>query len=242
MLLVLISISFSAFPQNRKSTEVLYEIVIAGDYQASGFSRFFIGDHWRDLWITPIKIPVLDLHTFAGGLSPVRKGGGLQTKSLRFIGSDGREYKFRSTDKDVRRSLPPDFKESIVADVMQDQVSVTNPASSVVVAKLMDAINILNTTPTIYVMPDDEKLGEFRDEFAGILGAIEEDPEDYEDESLNFAEADKIINTFKLYEKMQEDNDEIVDAKWFTARELPKLPSNYSIARKLIDHFCNNTS
>lgn len=38
------------------------------------------------------------------------------------------------------------------------------------------------------------------------------------------------------------DNDEIVDAKWFTARELPKLPGNYSIARKLIDHFCNNTS
>jgi NAD+ diphosphatase len=37
------------------------------------------------------------------------------------------------------------------------------------------------------------------------------------------------------------DNDEIVDARWFTAHELPVLPGSYSIARKLIDHFCNNS-
>ncbi|MBT8333646.1 MAG: NAD(+) diphosphatase [Deltaproteobacteria bacterium] len=33
------------------------------------------------------------------------------------------------------------------------------------------------------------------------------------------------------------DNDEIVDARWFTASELPKIPGSYSIARKMIDHF-----
>ncbi len=33
------------------------------------------------------------------------------------------------------------------------------------------------------------------------------------------------------------DNDEIVDARWFTASELPKLPGSYSIARKMIDRF-----
>ena len=38
------------------------------------------------------------------------------------------------------------------------------------------------------------------------------------------------------------DNDEIVDARWFTAAELPKLPGSYSIARNLIDHFCSNSS
>jgi NAD+ diphosphatase len=37
------------------------------------------------------------------------------------------------------------------------------------------------------------------------------------------------------------DNDEIVDAKWFTALDLPKLPGSFSIARKLIDHFCSNS-
>ena len=38
------------------------------------------------------------------------------------------------------------------------------------------------------------------------------------------------------------DNHEIVDARWFTAAELPKIPGSYSIARKLIDHFCDRAS
>lgn len=191
------------------------EIVVAGNYEASSIKRFFAGDHWRNLWITPIKVPVLDLDNFAGGLTPTEKGGGLQTKSLHFAGEDGKEYKFRSIDKDVRRSLPPDFNESIVAKAMQDQVSVTNPASSVVIAPLMDALGILNSKPVICLMPDDERLAEFREEFAGVLGTIEEDPEDYENESLNFAGADKVVNTFKMYEKIKEGNDEKVDAVEF---------------------------
>ena len=36
-------------------------------------------------------------------------------------------------------------------------------------------------------------------------------------------------------------NDEIVDAKWFTALKLPLLPGSYSIARKMIDHFCTTS-
>lgn len=36
------------------------------------------------------------------------------------------------------------------------------------------------------------------------------------------------------------DNDEIVDAAWFTVQDLPKLPGSYSIARELIDHFCSS--
>jgi NAD+ diphosphatase len=33
------------------------------------------------------------------------------------------------------------------------------------------------------------------------------------------------------------DNREIVDAKWFTAEEVPRLPGSYSIARRMIDQF-----
>ncbi len=188
------------------------EIVVAGGYQASNFIRIFAGDHWRNLWITPLKVPVLNLENYAGGLIPTEKGGGMQTLSLKFVGADGRKYKFRSIDKDVSRSLPPEFKKSVIADVMQDQVSVTNPASSVIVSPMMDALGILNSMPKICLMPDDERLGEFREEFAGMLGTIQEEPDEYENESLNFAGADKIVGTFKMYEKLQEDNDEKVDA------------------------------
>ena len=38
------------------------------------------------------------------------------------------------------------------------------------------------------------------------------------------------------------DNNEIVDAQWFTADDLPRLPGSYSIAREMIDHFCDTIS
>lgn len=222
IIILLLSIGFYSlvYPQN-SSGEEKYEIVIVGsEYKASSFARFFTGDHYRDLWITPIKVPVLDLNNFAGGLTPTKRGGGLQTFSLHFIGENGKKYKFRSIDKDVARSLPPDFKESIVADAMQDQVSVTNPVSAVVVAPLMDAVNILNAKPLIFLMPDDERLAEYRSDFKNLPGTIEENPDDYENEQLNFAGADKIVGTFKLYEKLQEDNDESVDAAEFLKARL----------------------
>ena len=71
-------------------------ITPGAQYRAGGLHRFFFGTRYRALWTTPIKVPVLDLAHYAGGLKPTRKGGGQQTRSLRFTGGDGREYAFRS--------------------------------------------------------------------------------------------------------------------------------------------------
>lgn len=196
-------------------------IVTAGSsYDAGWFHKLFAGYLWRDLWIAPFEVEYLNLNNFAGGLKPVKTGGGLQTKSLHFIGNDGRKYKFRSVDKDPSRSLPLEFRETIIADAMQDQVPVQNPVSSVIVAHLMNEIEVLNAEPVLYIMPDSELLSEFRNEFAGMLGTIEENPDDYDEESLNFGNSDKIVSTFKLLEKLEEDNDESVDELEFLKARL----------------------
>ena len=39
-------------------------------YQGGGLRRFFLGDTYRDLWVTPITVPVLDISTYAGGFPP----------------------------------------------------------------------------------------------------------------------------------------------------------------------------
>ena len=76
--------------------------VIAGKhYEAGRFYRWFFGDNYRDLWTTPIRVPVFDWHTFGGGLHPTKEGGGNQTKSLRFETAEGDEYVFRLSDKSV---------------------------------------------------------------------------------------------------------------------------------------------
>ncbi|MFL5493088.1 MAG: hypothetical protein ACJ8DC_01770, partial [Gemmatimonadales bacterium] len=53
-------------------------------YRAGGLHTLFFGKHYRDLWATPIRVEVLDLSRFAGGLRPTKRGGGKQTRSLRF--------------------------------------------------------------------------------------------------------------------------------------------------------------
>src|SRR3954465_428408 len=77
-------------------------------YRAGWLYSFFLGAHWRNVWTTPIDVPVLDLGTFGGGMRPIRLGGGLETKNLHFKSADGRVWAFRSVDKDPTRVLDPD--------------------------------------------------------------------------------------------------------------------------------------
>ncbi|MBV9773074.1 MAG: hypothetical protein JO040_03955, partial [Gemmatimonadetes bacterium] len=153
-------------------------VVPSERYRAGPLQSFLLGKYYRDLWTTPVRVPVLELRTFAGGLRPTKRGGGNQTQSLRFQGGDGREYAFRSVEKDQSRTLPPDLKGTIVNWALQDQVSSLHPTSSLPADALMSAVGILHVPPRLYVMPDDPALGEFRKDFAGMLGWLEERPED----------------------------------------------------------------
>ncbi|MBC7830166.1 MAG: hypothetical protein H7122_20655, partial [Chitinophagaceae bacterium] len=83
--------------------------VIANPYydKANGFRRFLLGHHYRKEWATPVDVEVLNFDTTAGGLTPDKLGGGMQTKSLRLKGANGKEYVIRSVNKDPSKALPP---------------------------------------------------------------------------------------------------------------------------------------
>jgi hypothetical protein len=195
-------------------------ITPGAQYRAGGLHRFFFGTRYRALWTTPIRVPVLDLARYAGGLKPTRKGGGMQTKSLRFLGADGREYAFRSVSKDPTRVLPEDLQNTFAASLLQDQMSSGHPAGPLVVAALLEAAGVLHPTPELFVMPDDPALGEFRKEFAGLLGMIEERPKEMGDEESTFAGASDIVSTDELYARLDDEPDVRVDARAFLLARL----------------------
>ena len=74
---------------------------------------------------------MLDLRTYAGGLKPTKKGGGMQTKSLRFEAADGREFRVRSVDKDPSPTLPADLRDTFAEWLVQDQISTAHPAGAI---------------------------------------------------------------------------------------------------------------
>jgi hypothetical protein len=195
-------------------------VTAAGEhYRAGALHRLILGRHYRDLWMTPMRVEVLDLSTFAGGLEPLRTGGGRQTKSLRFLGADGREYSFRSVDKDPSPVLDSLLRDTFVDDLVQDGISAAHPLGALVAAPLLDAVGILHVDPELRVMPDDPSLGEFREEFAGMLGLIEERPNENQGGPTAFRGAVRVIASETLTERLEEGPADRVDARAFlTAR------------------------
>lgn len=182
------------------------------EYEAGTLKRALLGKDYRDLWVVPTKVDVLDLGTFAGGLTPVRAGGGQQTKSLRLKDPSGREWSFRSVDKDPGSVLPEDLQGTIAEDIVRDQVSSALPGGPLVVDPLFAAAGVINASHTMYVMPDDPRLGEFRAVFGGMLGIIEEHPNEGAPISTRGLEnASKIIDMDNLLERLEDDPAEHID-------------------------------
>lgn len=189
-------------------------------YGAGGFHRFLFGDNHRRLWTTPVRVAVLDLATFAGGLTPTEAGGGMQTSSLHLENPEGREFVFRSVDKDLTDIVPPDLRGSLVHRLFQDEVSSMHPLGGIVVGRLLDATGIPHVDPLLRVMPDDPRLGEFRERFRGMLGLIEERPDEGPDDTPGFRDARKIVGTEELFERLNEEPGHQVDARAYLLARL----------------------
>jgi hypothetical protein len=194
-------------------------VVPGARYRAGLLHRFLLGSGYRRLWTAPIRVERLDLSRFAGGLTPLALGGGRQTRTLRFRGADGREYAFRSIDKDPSAILPAELRETLVSDVVQDQISAAYPVGALAVDPILDAVGVLHAEPRLVMLPDDPRLGDFRAEFAGLLGFLEERPDEGDTELASFAGAASVVGTEQMLERVEEELD-AVDARAFLAARL----------------------
>ena len=145
-------------------------------YGAGAIQRFFMGDHWREVWTEPVWIEVLKLREFDGGLLPLREGGGLETRSLHFVSRSGRRFVFRSSDKELVRLIHYGLNGSLLARWIQDQTAASHPASAIVAAPLQAAVGLPFAHPRLVVLPPDPGLGVYQDRFGGLLGTLQEGP------------------------------------------------------------------
>jgi hypothetical protein len=174
---VLPRITMPTFPTPPGTDSI--ELVVNPGYQVNPVAELFLGSQYRDLWTEPIKVEVLDLAAFEGGLRPTREGGGQETRSLHFETADGRRFIFRSVDKEVLRLLHAGLSRSSVAYLVHDQTSSSFPAGALVANELQAAVGLPAGTARLVVLPDDPKLGEYRERFAGVLGLVQEGHGEY---------------------------------------------------------------
>ncbi|UCC83505.1 MAG: hypothetical protein JSW46_00805 [Gemmatimonadota bacterium] len=181
-----------------------------------------MGDDYRDLWTAAIEVEVLHLQTFAGGLTPVMRVGGMQTLGLALKGQDGRDYSFRSVDKVYsEETIPPAFRGTFLEDVIQDQIAANFPGVQVVTAPIETAAGVLALPdPRLVVMPDDPALGEFREAFAGVLGVISEFPQPVSDSNPGFHGATEILSPEDFWEQRQAGTQNLPDTRSFLRARL----------------------
>ncbi|MBK7379998.1 MAG: hypothetical protein IPJ03_13480 [Ignavibacteriales bacterium] len=190
--------------------------VVAGpEYEAGYFKRFLLGNHYRDAWTKEIEVPYLNLDTTKGGLTLLRKGGGRQTLSLKFKGADGLRYTFRSVNKDPIKALDYELRKTIIANIVRDQTTTQHPYGALAADILLNELGIIHAHPKLFVMPDDPKLGIYQNEFGGLVGMLEEDPENPNDGNKGFLGAEKILRSNKLFRQLYKDHDNQVNAKNF---------------------------
>jgi hypothetical protein len=190
-------------------------VVVGPQYEAGAFVEFWFGKGYRDLWTTPIDVPLLDLEEFAGGLTPVRVVGQAQSLGLAMRGADGRAYTFRSLHKHPERMLPEAWRDRWPAKIAQDQTSGTHPAAGLILSPLAEAVGVPTTNPLLVVMPDDPALGEFRKQFAGEIGTINEFPLPAGDENPGFMQATEIASTRELWDLWLEGPEDRIDSHAF---------------------------
>lgn len=218
--LVLAIVTAGGAPPLRAEDEQHRKVVAGEHYQAGGLHRFLLGADYRDLWAMPVDLPVLDLQHFAGGLKPVRRVGGQETKGLAMKGADGRDYTFRGLDKDPSEILPEELRDTVARSIVQDQIASSDPGGEVVVPPLLEAAGVLHATPELVVMPDDPALGQFRPVFANLVGTIELYPRPKGDGNPGFADASAVIYGDEMWKKIQASPADRTDAHAFLRARL----------------------
>jgi hypothetical protein len=190
------------------------------NYTAGGLKSFLLGKHRRSAWATPVEAPVFDVGREAGGLQVGKRGGGMQTISIRLADSTGREYVIRSIDKDPSATVPASLQGTIATDIVQDQIASIHPYGAFIIPRLADAAGVFHTNPKIVYVPEDPRLGIYNELFAGRLAMFEERPDDDMSDQPSFGRSRDVISDTKLYREITDDNDHRVDHHAFARARL----------------------
>lgn len=226
-------------PEDKKEESVYYSASFSNEKVASIYKNEEIikgtiyktlwGERYRKYYGTEIKTPTVNLDTLFGGLTPIRKGGGHQSKSLRLKDQQGREYVMRALRKNAVQYLQAvvfkdeyiegQFDDTYTEGLLQDIFTGSHPYAPFVVGTLAHAVGVYHTNPVLYYVPKQNAMGTFNDEFGDELYMIEERTDNGHGDKASFGFSNTMISTDDLLKKINKDEDFVLDeAAYIRAR------------------------
>jgi hypothetical protein len=182
-------------------------IVVAGPYyDRKKFSTFFLGEKYRELWRTPVAVPVLDYRKAKGGLTPYDHGGNQQTVSIRLEDVEEKKWALRSVNKDQQLVLPGILRITFLRFLTRDQAASVNPYGQLVVPPLAEAVGIHHNSPQLVFVPYDSSFGEYNASMAGRLAYLEEHLNSSWKETERYGYPLDIVNTDEMLENQKKED------------------------------------
>ena len=216
------------YPEDFPS-EVKASVYTKEETDKSGFFKGIWGERYRKYYSTEVKTPTVRLDTLYGGLVPVRKGGGHQSKSLRLEHASGKQYVMRALRKSAELYLQAmafqdqyivgDFENTYTESLLNDFYTGSHPYAPFTIGKLSDAVGIYHTNPVRYYVPKQNALGDFNEDFGDELYMIEEHTSAGHD-IASFGYARDIESTDDLIKNLRDDEKYIVDKEAYIRARL----------------------
>ena len=204
------------FPKEMKAA-----IYSEEEVDKSRFFKWVWGERYRKFYGTKVKVPTVRLDTLFGGLVPVKKGGGHQSKSLRLRDKDGKEYVMRALRKSAELYLQSmvfqdqyildDLKETYTQEILEDFYTGSHPYAPFVIGKLSDAVGIYHTNPVLYYIPKQRALGNYNNVFGDELYMIEEHAGDGHGDLASFGYSNELKSTKSMLENLRDDERYTID-------------------------------
>lgn len=195
----------------------------------SKFYQFLWGKRFREYYSKPINAKVVSLDTLFGGLTPLRKGGGTQSKTLRLKAKDGKQYVMRAMRKSASQYIQSsmfknqyvqkEFENTSSEDLVKDVFTGSYPYAPFIVVELSEAVQINKLNSKLYYIPKQNALGTFNSEFGDELYLVEEHPADGNLSIKDEKFTGNIISTMDVLNKLHTDSKYSVnEKKYITAR------------------------
>lgn len=220
--------------------EKSYPILTKDSIQASIYSKeetqkgkfytFLWGERFRKYYSIPVKTKIAYLDTLKGGLIPVRKGGGTQSRTLRLKDKDGRQYVMRAMKKNASQYIQAamfkdqyvegEFKNTKAESLVKDVFTGSHPYAPFTMDVLSDAISLAHLNSKLYYIPKQDALGDFNDEFGDELYLFEEHASDGHNDLVSGNFTGNIISTMDVLKEIHDDESKMIDEKEFIKARL----------------------
>ncbi|MEM9990491.1 MAG: BamA/TamA family outer membrane protein [Bacteroidota bacterium] len=183
--------------------------------------KLTFGEHYLPTYLRDYAFPVLDLDTLRGGMTPIKRGGGNQTNSLRLKDAKGKQFTMRALTKDASRALPYPINQMDGAEaILKDNFLAAYPFAALIVPKMADAAKVYHANPKLYYVPKQPALGYHNDLFGGDVYLLEERLGGNWEENASLGNSKKLISTLDVVEKMTKNHKHRIDQNWVVRSRL----------------------